>query len=600
MGTHLQNAARQRLDMNLSQVFDTLETTNLIRRASDPDTAYLFKHALIQDTAYTSLTRAERKHLHRHVAEAYEILYAGHRMDEYAGLLAQHYGEAGDDAQTLAYATRAGDIAAREYANVEAIAFYEQALAAAKRGGATTAQFLHLYTKRGRVYEVMANTAALETYQEMTEFARARGDRALELQALLLCGKLYASPSPLFDRAKALELAGEASVLAHDLGDRLAQAHALWNLQLLYLYNSEIPDSIRCGEQALTLAREVETRELLGFILTDLGRAYLQSGQIAKIAAVEAEAQTIWRELDNKPMLADNLMQTATQTFLRGEYDETIALTNEGLEISRTIDSKISFMSNAGMQVIPMLDRGEITRAFELAEDILRVAHEISGGFNYLLQNALGAWVYASVGALERGTELANEALASLQQPSAEFFRAWAWVSLARYYLARGDVIAARAALTSSQMEIHAGRVDPAAFTGAVALGECLVAEGEYARAAALMKQRVQMLYQLGFRASLYELLFIQAQATRALGQTAEAIELLHAARQVAEEMQARRVLWEIYAALSETENARGNVEQAKAYLAQARAVIEYIVAHSPQEFRESFLNLPRVRAILD
>lgn len=587
---------RKKLDAALTE----LQRSDLVRAPASDNTEYIFKHALVQHTAYASLLKSDHKRLHQRVAQAYEILFANRCMDEYAALLAQHYAQAGDDEKTVAYAMHAGDIAARVYANVEAIAFYTQALDAAKRIGTTTAQFIHLYTKRGRVYEVMGDMKALDTYEEMTSFARARDDRALELQALLLCGKMYAFPSPVFDRAKALALADKAGGLARDLGDHSAQAHALWNQQLMYLYNSEIPDAIRCGEQALALVRGVEARELLAFILTDLARAYLQGGQIAKIATLEAKARTIWRELDNKPMLADNLMQTATQAFLRGEYDETIALTDEGIEISRAIGSRISLMSNQGMQLTPSLDRGEIARALQLAQDILHVSKEISGGFNYVMQGALAAWAYATVGTFERATVLANETRLRLAQPGAEFFRAWALVVLARYYLALGDPSAARAALASSQMEIHAGRVDPAGMSGAVALGECLLAEGAYARAIELMSQRVIVLRRLGFRSSLFEVLFIQAQATRALGETIQAFELLHQARQVAEDMQVRRVLWEIFAALGEMENERGNAEQANAYCEQARTVLEFIRAHTPQEYRASFLNLPRVRKIFD
>jgi hypothetical protein len=46
-------------------------------------------------------------------------------------------------------------------------------------------------------------------------------------------------------------------------------------------------------------------------------------------------------------------------------------------------------------------------------------------------------------------------------------------------------------------------------------------------------------------------------------------------------------------------EKERGNNSQAEDFLAKGRGIIDYIVAHTPTEFRESFLNLPDVQAVL-
>jgi tetratricopeptide (TPR) repeat protein len=415
----------------------------------------------------------------------------------------------------------------------------------------------------------------------------------------LLQGKLHSVPSVAFDRVKALALADEARTLARELGDRKAEAQSLWNQLLMYLYNSEIPDALRCGEQALVLARELNARELLGFVLTDLARAYLQSGQVAKMSPLEAEAREIWRELDNKPMLADNLMQSATLTMLHGDYDATITLADEGIEISKTIGSKLSLLSNQGTQLFPYLDRGELDRALQLANDIVRVSIEMRLSFSPPLAYAFAALTYGYVGALERGEEMARRVQEILNHPLPEFFRAWVCVLLARYYLVVGNLNAARAALSASQMENHSGPVDPASLFGVIAQGECLLAQREYERAAQLMANRATLLRQYGFHQSLHDALYIQAKASRALGKIDQALELLNEARIEAEGMQSRRLLWQIYATLSEMEKERGHSSQAKSLRAQARGIIEYIVAHTPPEFRESFLNLPHVCAIM-
>jgi tetratricopeptide (TPR) repeat protein len=52
---------------------DALESKGLIRLAAiDPELEYLFRHALVQDAAYESLLKQERRALHRQVGEALE------------------------------------------------------------------------------------------------------------------------------------------------------------------------------------------------------------------------------------------------------------------------------------------------------------------------------------------------------------------------------------------------------------------------------------------------------------------------------------------------------------------------------------------------
>ena len=55
---------------------ETLEAKGLIRVASHrPELEYLFRHWLVQDAAYGSLLKQERRDLHRQVGEALETLY---------------------------------------------------------------------------------------------------------------------------------------------------------------------------------------------------------------------------------------------------------------------------------------------------------------------------------------------------------------------------------------------------------------------------------------------------------------------------------------------------------------------------------------------
>src|SRR5690348_2967939 len=66
----------------IDQPINVLETSGLIRLAAiQPELEYLFRHVLVQDAAYESLLKQERRRLHLAVAEALEALYPDRRNE---------------------------------------------------------------------------------------------------------------------------------------------------------------------------------------------------------------------------------------------------------------------------------------------------------------------------------------------------------------------------------------------------------------------------------------------------------------------------------------------------------------------------------------
>ena len=109
--------------MTLKQ-HEVLEDAELIRSIhTQPELEYLFRHALIQDAAYVSMLKTDRRGLHQKVATAFESIYSD-RLSEFAPLLGWHFLEGGDDERALQYYTLAGDTTAQQYANAEKDIFF--------------------------------------------------------------------------------------------------------------------------------------------------------------------------------------------------------------------------------------------------------------------------------------------------------------------------------------------------------------------------------------------------------------------------------------------------------------------------------------------
>ncbi|MBL8203279.1 MAG: hypothetical protein JNM09_03555 [Blastocatellia bacterium] len=155
--------------MSLLRQLNTLESAGLIHLAAlQPELEYLFRHALVQDAAYSSLLKNDRKQLHLTTCQALEKLYP-EQTDDLAATLAYHYEKAEDRERAAHYFRRAGDLARNRYANVEALAFYQAATRLMAQSGELSASqrvaLAQLYEDTGDLLEILGqHNAAKEQY----------------------------------------------------------------------------------------------------------------------------------------------------------------------------------------------------------------------------------------------------------------------------------------------------------------------------------------------------------------------------------------------------------------------------------------------------
>jgi len=105
-----------------------VEAEIVYQRGLPPHSTYVFKHALIQDTAYESLLKSTRQQYHQRIAHVLEAQFP-ETMETQPELLAHHYTEAGLTEQAVASWQRAGQQARQRSANKEAVQHLTQGLA---------------------------------------------------------------------------------------------------------------------------------------------------------------------------------------------------------------------------------------------------------------------------------------------------------------------------------------------------------------------------------------------------------------------------------------------------------------------------------------
>ena len=117
----------------LDEDLDELQKIELIREKQRiPELEYIFKHALVQESTYESILLQKRRELHARVAQAIETLFSD-RLEEFYSMLAHHYARAEAWEKAQEYLFKAGDQAGRIAADNEALAHYQQAIAAYAR-----------------------------------------------------------------------------------------------------------------------------------------------------------------------------------------------------------------------------------------------------------------------------------------------------------------------------------------------------------------------------------------------------------------------------------------------------------------------------------
>jgi len=104
-----------------------VESGLLFEQDNQANPEYVFKHALIQDTAYKSLSKRKRKKQHKEIARIFEEKYVD-TADTQPEILAFHYAEGGVPEKAVTYYHKAGQRALERSANLEAMANYYQGL----------------------------------------------------------------------------------------------------------------------------------------------------------------------------------------------------------------------------------------------------------------------------------------------------------------------------------------------------------------------------------------------------------------------------------------------------------------------------------------
>jgi predicted ATPase/class 3 adenylate cyclase len=335
---------------------------------------YTFKHALTHEVAYNSLLLERRRVLHAHIVKALEAL-APDRVAEPVERLAHHAlrGEVWDKAVT--YCQQAGARAYDRAAFREAVAAFEQALQAFSHlpqhgvtgvlaielrlalGGAlrilgeyrrhltllgeaeALARALEDRARLGRVLAAMANSlrltrdsnGAIAAGQQAFALAAALGDIALQEEASLCLGQVYANIGDFGRAAELLRRSVEAAVRESGTPDTDVQIRSQAWLALTLSELGTFAEGRHHGHEALRLDM-LEGRGSTPLTAHGcLGLLFLAQGDLDHASQVLEQGLALCRASGNRNGLRTIVAGLGYASALQGRLAEGRALLEEGI-----------------------------------------------------------------------------------------------------------------------------------------------------------------------------------------------------------------------------------------------------------------------------
>jgi class 3 adenylate cyclase/predicted ATPase len=237
----------------LDDVLRQLTEAELIYRRGSADKAgYVFKHALVQDTAYGSMLRSRRQRIHAQIAAALE---AHVTEEEYApAVIAHHFTEAGLAAPAASAWLAAAELALSQSAPVEAERHASAGLALISgiaEGAERHALELSLLVARANAMVPLKSVSAPETFEAMLAAKRLL-DQGIgtDLQRVSILYGLCAGTTLAARLKEAMALAEEIIEVAERLDDptyRVLGYRQLATLQFYAGHNREALASLQKG-----------------------------------------------------------------------------------------------------------------------------------------------------------------------------------------------------------------------------------------------------------------------------------------------------------------------------------------------------------------
>ncbi len=380
----------ERLQQGLRQL---VEAELVYQRGLAPQAHYLFKHALIQDTAYQALLKSTRQQYHQQIAKVLEEQFPEAKETQ-PELLAQHYTEAGLIAQAIPYWQQAGERTTQRSAYVEAIAHLNNGL------------------------------AALKSLPDTPERAQSELTLQIALGTSLMATQGYAAPAvgKAYDRAREL---------CQQVGETPQLFPVLWGLTVFYAVRGELPIARELGEQLLNLAQRVQAPIFLMEASLGVGVIYVLLGELTQAREYLERGVTLYDPLQHRSYVSlfgedlgvTGLCWESYTLWSLGYPEQALKRIQEALTLARALSHPYSLAYAISCAARLHQFRREARATQAQVETLLALVAEPGFTLRVAQGTIFRGWALAMQEQGEEGIAELRRGLAAFRATGAEFFR---------------------------------------------------------------------------------------------------------------------------------------------------------------------------------
>jgi len=372
-----------------------------------------FADIIVRDVVYEEVNPFKRKKLHRDVGCALEKVYEK-KIDEHFGELALHFLESGDEDKALDYFLKAGDRAAKIYANNEAVSYFQHALTLLEKKEGELREKARVLEKLGDIRRLVGefdlclkhwNEALLLRKQLDEKEKVAELHRRMAVVLWRQIGNTEQARENFEKGLRILESEPESVELA-----ALYAARATMSF-----FAEDVTKARYWAEKALELAKKLSVFEVIASSYVDLGLVFGSAGERRK--SVECMERALKIALDNGYLeIAMRAYNNLAEHLPREENKRKLECFEKGLELARKA-GHIEQMSWFGIRLAGRnFGMGNSQKSLALAEESDALNRKIGSLFNLSgSTNFLGA-LYHIFGEWSKSEQYLKESLSISQE----------------------------------------------------------------------------------------------------------------------------------------------------------------------------------------
>ncbi|MBU1878027.1 MAG: tetratricopeptide repeat protein, partial [Chloroflexi bacterium] len=478
----LQAALDPELTVDLGEALNQLAALNLIE--SDGDGEYLFHHSLTQQVVYEGLLTGPRQAMHQRVGHALDQLYPD-RQDELVEQLAYHFEQACRPEQALPYLIAAGEKGRQQYANAEALSFYQRALEQARLVPVVTVeQQLTIYVGMGHAYHWTGELAsAIEslklclplltpdtaahwiadiygrigrTYEKLGDYQAALG--------WLNDGIKHLEPDPLNKRAEE-----RASLYAE----------TAWS----YLRRGQRTEAEQWARRGLTLVEGAVGSKAASSLYNVMGGIAYSQGDWDMAIDYTQRRLALWEQLGDLWTIASSHNNLAVIYGAQGDWNRAIEHHEQSLALAERIGEPYQLAASHNNLGYIYKERGQWDQALAAFQHSLSISQRIDDQWNVAQALVNLGDTYVRQGQVEQGLEYLERGLVVIGHIDARDLQSEAYRHIAEALLAQGQPVDAQR--WAEQARDLACELENRAEEGCAwrVLGQCLLQLEQWAEA---------------------------------------------------------------------------------------------------------------------